>query len=165
MATRKDVRQKLHAAHQGINGTKRRERQTVYWPGINNDIQSDCESCIPCQRAAASLPQEPMISDPQPCRIFEEVSADLFSHGVHHFLAYTDRLSSWTTVTVWGKDPTSHDLTKTNAQEFVYLSVPVKVRSDGETKFDSREFRSFFTVLGRIICAFHSALPTEQRPR
>jgi hypothetical protein len=84
MAVRQDVRQKLHAAHQGINGTKRRAHQTVYSPGINNDIQSDCESYIPCQRAAASLPQEPMKSDPPPSRIFEEVSADLFSHGGHH---------------------------------------------------------------------------------
>ncbi len=124
---------KLHAAPQGINGTKRRARQTVYWPDINNDIQSDCKSCIPCQRAVASLPQEPMKSDPPPSRIFEEVSADLFSNGGHHFLAYANRLSGWTTVTVWRKDPTKHDLIKTIAREFVNLGIPVKFRSDGGT--------------------------------
>ncbi len=47
MAARTDVRQKLHAAQQGINSTKRRACQTVYWPGINNHIQSDCESSVP----------------------------------------------------------------------------------------------------------------------
>jgi hypothetical protein len=74
-----------------------------------------------------------MKSDPPPSRIFEEVSADLFSHGGHHFLAYANRLSGWTTVTVWRKDPTKHDLIKTIAREFVNLGIPVKFRSDGGT--------------------------------
>jgi hypothetical protein len=89
-----------------------------------------------------------MKSDPPPSRIFEEVSADLFSHGGHHFLAYADRLSGWTTVTVWRKDPTSHNLIKTIAREFVHLGVPIKLRSDGGTQFDSREFRSFLQRWG-----------------
>ena len=35
---RKDVLEQLHPAHHGIDCTKRRARQTVYWPAINNDI-------------------------------------------------------------------------------------------------------------------------------
>ena len=37
---RKDMLQKLHASHQGREKTKRRARQTLYWPGINNDIDT-----------------------------------------------------------------------------------------------------------------------------
>jgi hypothetical protein len=92
-----------------------------------------------------------MKSDPPPSRIFEEVSADLFSHGGHHFLAYADRLSGWTTVTVWRKDPTSPNLIKTIVRKFVNLCVPVKFLSDGGTQFERvslREYHSFLQCWG-----------------
>ncbi len=38
LSARREVLGKLHAAHQGIVRMKRRARQTVYWPGISNEI-------------------------------------------------------------------------------------------------------------------------------
>ena len=38
LSARREVLGKLHAAHQGIERMKRRARQTVYWPGISNEI-------------------------------------------------------------------------------------------------------------------------------
>jgi hypothetical protein len=35
---RRNVLKNLHSAHQGIVRTNRRARQTVYWPGITNEI-------------------------------------------------------------------------------------------------------------------------------
>jgi hypothetical protein len=35
---RRDVLKRLHASHQGVERTKRRARQTVFWPGITADI-------------------------------------------------------------------------------------------------------------------------------
>jgi hypothetical protein len=83
---------------------------------------------------------------PPPSRIFEEVSADLFSHGGYHFLAYDDRLSGWTTVTAWRKDPTSHDLIKTIAREFLNLGVPVKFHSNGEPNLIPASFALFYSA-------------------
>jgi hypothetical protein len=48
-ACRKDVIGRLHASHQGIDRTKRRARQTVYWPGITSDVTNAPESCQHCQ--------------------------------------------------------------------------------------------------------------------
>ena len=57
-----DVHRKLHAAHQGLERTKRRARQSVYWPGINSDITKRilCRLshtfCKPAERAVGLGP-------------------------------------------------------------------------------------------------------------
>ena len=53
---RKEVLKRLHASHQGVERTKRRARQTVYWPGISSDIKNTVEVCYDCQERRASLP-------------------------------------------------------------------------------------------------------------
>ena len=45
---RKDTLQKLHSSHQGIEKTRRRAKQVVYWPCINNDIDTTVSSCAKC---------------------------------------------------------------------------------------------------------------------
>lgn len=92
-AARREVLNKLHASHQGIERTRRRARQTIYWPGIDSDILNMVQSCVSCQEKRPSLPQGPLMSDPLPTRIFEDVSADLFQVGGRHYLVYADRLS------------------------------------------------------------------------
>ena len=92
---RQEVMVKLHASHQGVERTKRRARQSVYWPGINSDIQSTVQACAKCQEYLPSQQHEPMRFDPTPSRPFEDVSADLFSYAGKSYLVYVDRLSGW----------------------------------------------------------------------
>jgi hypothetical protein len=46
---KKYVLKRLHSSHQGIEKTKRRARQSVYWPGHTNDITNLVKSCSLCQ--------------------------------------------------------------------------------------------------------------------
>ena len=89
-----------------------------------------------------------METDPLPTRVFQDVSADLFSHGGHYFLAYADRLSGWTTVEMWNKDPTAREVAKAVAGNFVDLGVPVRFRSDGGPQFTGSEFTQFLRRWG-----------------
>ena len=43
-SARKDTLMALHDSHQGIERTKRRARQTVWWPGLNSDITNTVNS-------------------------------------------------------------------------------------------------------------------------
>ena len=148
-AARRDVLNKLHAAHQGIERTRRRARQTVYWPGIDSDILNMVQSCAPCQEKRPSLPQEPMMSDPTPTRVFEDVSADLFQVGGKHYLVYADRLSGWPTVDVWrSKTPSTRDIIRAIGKNFMDLGVPLRIRSDGGPQFASREYRDYLAKWG-----------------
>ena len=171
-AARRDILKKLHSSHQGITRTKRRARQALYLPGMPNDIVLLVEGCQPCHQARPSLPKEPMILEPPPHCIFEDVSADLFQHGNLHGLVYIDRLSGWPAVHRWHRDPTAKDIIAAIAENFVDLGVPNRFRSDGGPQFAAGAFQQFLHRWGvapadrlhlHLIC-FISTLPPGHRP-
>lgn len=63
-----EMRQKmlahLHESHQGSVRTKQRARLTLFWPGIDNDIENTILACKKCQDYLPSNTKEPMISRP-----------------------------------------------------------------------------------------------------
>jgi hypothetical protein len=107
---RRNVLAKLHADHQVIVRTKRHAQQTVYWHGVNNYITMLVERCAICQERLASQGQKPLMADPMPTYVFEDVSADLFQHGSLHVLVYAARLSGWPVVHQWKRDPTAREV-------------------------------------------------------
>ncbi|XP_068233432.1 uncharacterized protein [Palaemon carinicauda] len=44
-----DTLQCLHDAHQGVDRTKRRARQTIYWPGNDRGVENTVKSCSRCR--------------------------------------------------------------------------------------------------------------------
>ena len=104
-ALRKDVLYELHSSHQGIERTKRRARQAVYWPGMNSDIKSTVEACEPCQIHLPSQQQETQQEDVQPTFPFQDTSADLFTHGGYKYLMHVDRFSGFPLMHMWKSDP------------------------------------------------------------
>ena len=129
-SARRGLLRKLHAAHQGIVRMKRRARQTVFWPGISNDITLLVESCQNCQERLLRQQKEPLMCDPPPTRVFEDVSADLFKLGQLHVLVYADRLSGWPVVHQWRHDSSAREITQAIIENFVDLGVPVRMHSD-----------------------------------
>ena len=71
------------------------------------------------------------------------VATDLFHHAGCHYLVYSDYLSGWPILDRWSHDPTSRDIIRAVARNFVDLGIPVVLRSDGGPQFSSREFASF----------------------
>ena len=59
---RRDILKRLHSSHQGIEKTRRRARQVVYWPCLNNDIETTVSSCSKCQEYRPSQCREPLIT-------------------------------------------------------------------------------------------------------
>ena len=59
-AMRKTILAHLHLAHQGITRTKQRARLTLYWPGMDNDIENIITSCTQCQDHLPSNHEEPL---------------------------------------------------------------------------------------------------------
>jgi hypothetical protein len=142
LASRRKILTKLHAAHQGIVRTKRRAQQTVYWPGITNDVTMLVERCATCQERLASQGQEPLLADPKPTYVFEDVSVDLFQHGSLHVLVYADRLSGWPVVHQWKHEPTAREVMQAVISNFVELGVPMRLRSDNGPQFDAGIFQA-----------------------
>ena len=141
---RRDTLQRLHAAHQGIDRTKRRARQLVYWPGINNDVETTVTACAECQKYLPSLAPEPLLSDPPPDFPFQDVSTDIFFHNGNHYLVYVDRLSGWPIIAYFpNRDLKTRDVTSVLRNCFASYGVPTRIRSDGGLQFASAEFADF----------------------
>ena len=43
---RKSILSDLHVGHTGIDGSLRRAREMVYWPGMTNDIRENTQKCV-----------------------------------------------------------------------------------------------------------------------
>ena len=146
---RKEILKKLHSSHQGIDRTKRRARQILYWPCMNSDIANLVSSCEKCHSLLPSQQKEPLKQDPLPSRVFEEVAIDFFSCSGRNYLIYTDRLSGWPVVYQFGNgETTSKNVITACLRCFTDLGVPVILRSDCGSQFTSSEFQKFLTDWG-----------------
>ncbi len=140
---RKDIIAELHSSHQGIERTKRRARQTVYWPWINSDIKNAVENCEPCQVYRPSQSKESILSHIIPTRPFMDTSADLFSNGNCHYLVYVDRFSGWPMVFAWRHDPCTQQIIDKLIPTFSIFGIPLKIKTDGGMQFASKVFQEF----------------------
>ena len=140
---RKEVLKLLHSSHQGIERTRQRARQSVYWPGINNDIENTVKTCQECQKLLPSLQKEPMKVEVEPTRPFQSVSTDYFDHAGKHYLIYTDRLSGWPMVQMFNQGATATKLITTLRKFFSATGVPEILRSDNGPQFTAGSFKNF----------------------
>ena len=147
-AVRRDTLDQLHASHQGMERTKRRARQAVFWPNINQDINNLVSSCDACRRYLPSLPKEPLMTDPTPTRAFETVSADFFHHAGKTFLVVADRLSGWPVIADSGREATARTLVGNIREIFTHIGVPQVLKSDGGPQFTARHTKEFLRRWG-----------------
>ena len=92
---RADVLERLHNAHQGMDRTKRRARQSCYWPGMNNQIENIVNKCKECLKFKPAKMKEELKPRPVPTRPWEKVGSDLFELQRKNFLIITDYYSLW----------------------------------------------------------------------
>ncbi|XP_043209539.1 uncharacterized protein LOC122374691 [Amphibalanus amphitrite] len=142
--------ERLHSSHQGIERTKRRARQVVYWPQIDKHISDLVGACSRCQRHLPSLQKEPLMLEPLPTRVFQAVSADYFSWAGRTYLVYADRLSGWPSVYHVRGEASARALTRCLRKMFAATGVPQTLRTDGGGQFTARHTREFLKKWGVI---------------
>jgi hypothetical protein len=145
---RPDVLHKLHLSHQGIDRTKRRARQTVFWPGITSDIINTVNACVKCQEGRASLPAESIESDKLPTRPFQETAVDIFQFAGYYYMIFVDRFSGWIEISKFNKSPSAEMVIAVLRRYFVQFGIPNKLRSDGGTQFTAQVTSTFMQNWG-----------------
>jgi hypothetical protein len=145
---RTEVLQQLHSSHQGIERTRRRARQCVYWPGLDNDIGNVVRSCKDCQRLLPSQQKEPMIKEPEPSRPFQSTSTDYFTHAGKQYLIYTDRLSGWPMVKMFQQEATAVKLITSLRKFFAATGIPETMRSDNGPQYIAKDLKNFLQRWG-----------------
>ncbi|KAG0723661.1 hypothetical protein GWK47_042256 [Chionoecetes opilio] len=121
----------------------RRARQSVYWPGIDAEVEQKRRQCAVCDTHALSSPAETLLPTPPPQYPFQQVVADLFQLDGHTYIAVAGRLSGWLEVEHLSGDATSARLITVFRRWFKRFGIPEELSCDGGTNLTSQESRGF----------------------
>ena len=139
---RKEIKEALHGAHTGIEGSLRRARECVYWPGMTKDMREFVSACEICSAEGRAQTKETLMSHEITSRPWEKVGIDLFELGKQHFLITVDYFSNF-----WEVDRlermTTREVIRRLKYHFARYGIPSTVVSDNGTQFTSEEFEKF----------------------
>ncbi len=144
---RREMLDRLHMSHLGMEKHKRRARDVMFWPGMNSQIEELVSGCPVCQEFQKSQPKEPMISHEVPSLPWETVGTDLFVYKGRHYLLVVDHYSRYFEIALL-RDETSPEVVTHMKSIFARHGIPIKVVSDNGPCYSAREFQSFSEAWG-----------------
>jgi len=121
---------------------------SLYWPGIDNDINNVIHSCKRCQDSLPSNCKETMVSKPKPSQPFQQIAADFCSYGRYQFLIIVDCSTDWPEIVTMQSNTSTQYLVQALMDSFCHTAIPDVVWSDGGPQFTSKHFSDFTTQLG-----------------
>ena len=134
----------LHAIHQGVDGMKVGNKDTVCWLGINASIRNFRANCPTCATIAPNQPREPIIMSPATEWRFQQLVMDIFHVGYVAYLACADRLTGWLILYhLKPGDATTSKLMSTCRHLFQTYGTPDELSTDGGPPFTSSIFQKF----------------------
>ena len=138
-----DVIQRIHAGHQGIEKCKMRARTSVFWNGINNDLEDVVKRCAVCQEHQHTNPRETLLPHELPTRSWQILGTDLFHYNNSEYLIVVDYYSKFPFVRKMPTPCTSHAVVAATADIFSEHGVPEKVVSDNGPHYDCVNYKKF----------------------
>lgn len=141
-SARKEMLSRLHQGHLGIQKTISKAMDTVFWPGINKDIESLISRCEPCQLNQRNNPKETVITPTPASRPWEKISADIFDWSKSQYLLIVDDYSGFVEVSRLG-DMKSTTVINKLRENFARYGIPQILLTDNGRQFVSEEFKDF----------------------
>ncbi|UYV79585.1 hypothetical protein LAZ67_17003172 [Cordylochernes scorpioides] len=142
-----EILDKLHAGHFGITKTRLRARETVWWPGISEEIAETVRKCSVCIQEAVSK-HEPLIPTNFPTRPWQKIGMDLFKFENKWYLVVIDYYSRFPEVIQLDR-LTASVVVRGCKSIFARHGIPETVVSDNGTQFGAaREFANFARQYG-----------------
>ena len=132
----------LHRGHQGIDATKRRARDTVYWPGMNADLERHVMECSVCNALKSHLQQEPLLLHDVPDLPWNIVATDLFEWNNIHYIVIVDSYRGWYEISTL-QDIRSETIIKKLKRTFAVHGSPQILISDNGGQFTLAQFTNF----------------------
>lgn len=146
-ALRREMLKRLHYAHSGIENSTKLARDTMYWPGIQEQLSQEVRACETCQKIAPNLPKEPMMSTEIPSLLFEVVSMDIMelneSDGnKKRYLVTVDHFSDFFEIDEL-KNMLAETIINCCKHNFARHGIPRMVITDNGTHFNNKLFQKF----------------------
>lgn len=148
---KRDVLKLLHRNHTGMHKIKQLARKTVYWFGMNRDIEEYVRSCRVCQETTTISkrpPYSPWIPTKKP---FSRIHADFFFFERKVFLVVVDSFTKWVEVEEMKYGSDHKKVIKVFLAIFSRYGLPDVLVTDGGPPFNSEYFVNFFKEQGIIV--------------
>ena len=142
---RKELMEKTHASHIGIEGCTRRARDTLYWPRMTTEIKEYISKCDVCMTHRTSQGKEPILQHEFISRPWAKVAADLCEFDNRVLLVVSDYYSNYIEVARLN-NLTSRAVIKESKAIFARFGVPDTLVTDNGAQFSSTEFAVFATT-------------------
>ena len=140
---RSKVLEQIHEGHLGIEKCMLKVRDSVFWPGISNDIRGTVEKCGICQASSKAARPIGNVSDVPP-HAWHTLGTDLFYWNKIDYLVIGDYFSKYLIMRRLPNSST-HVVIKELGLVFTELGRPFVLRSDNGPCYSSREFHNFLS--------------------
>ena len=137
-----NILERLHTGHLGQDKCKRRARATVFWPGINKDIEKMVNQCSDCIDYRARHCPEPLVPHEVPTQVWSKVGSDLFQFGNKDYLVIVDYHSNYPDVYQIHSQSSKSVITGMK-ESFGRFGIPDLLFSDNGPCYSSSEFEKF----------------------
>lgn len=138
---KKEILNTLHEGHLGIEKTRTRARDILYWPGMSQDIEELIQHCDICTEHSSQQRRETMILHDIPDKPWFKIGADIFQLGSQDYLCLVDYFSKFPVIRLL-KTKTAQSVITNMKSVFAEYGIPCEVISDN-VPFGSVEFRQF----------------------
>ena len=135
--------EQIHEGHLGIEKCMLKARDSVFWPGISNDIRETVEKCGICQASSKAAKPVGNVSDVPP-HTWHTLGTDLFYWNKIDYLVIRDYFSKYLIIRRL-PNSSSHAVIKELGLVFTELGRPFVLRSDNGPCYSSREFHNFLS--------------------
>ena len=139
---RKEMLKRLHEGHLGMEKCKRRARTSMYWPGINTDIDKMVSSCETCLKHHAKQQKEPMVTTDLPAVPWQKVGTDLFHLDGKNYLLVIDYFSNFPEIALLSSMTATCVITHLKSI-FARHGICQILQSDNGPCYNCKEFQNF----------------------
>lgn len=139
---RREMMQRIHYAHIGVNGCIRSAKECIFWPGMTSAIRDHVETCDVCRKFDNKQQKETLVCHDVPSRPWAKVGTDLFQVEERHYMVTVDYYSSFMEVDRL-EDQTSKEVIKHLKLHFPRYGVPDVLVSDNGPQYTSVQFKQF----------------------
>ncbi|UYV74913.1 K02A2.6-like [Cordylochernes scorpioides] len=139
---RSDMLKIIHASHQGINNTIALAKRSIYWPGMNKEIEELINNCSICQQTSRANPKKPMLPHQVPDYPWQKVGIDIFQLESSKYLLMVDYFSKYPEIYQL-QDMTTDTIIRRLKRTFSNFGIPETLVSDNGPPFFSKEFQNF----------------------
>ena len=138
-----NILKQLHKGHLGIEKSKLLAKTSVFWPGINHDIENVVKHCKQCQENQDLDKREPMIASKIPPAPWKIIASDLFDIDGETYLLIADYYSKFPIVKHIKQPVTSKAVTHVIEDTCGLFGRPDEIRTDNGPQYSAEHFQKF----------------------